>query len=661
MIKHLTDKKILLATSLFLTACSSQKNDLESKTVGAGTYTQCSGKCVNVEFTNEPLVNVNYACGSVNNVTGNTSQAQCPNQTTLKFFIQGKKTERKVELGKSKIDAINSNNVSQYLMRRTPLDLVKGSRVITSDNDSSVTKAVNMIRFLDAFRVQNIQGRQVKIPYNKYAPVNRTVIQDKFKNNMDEYLSSDVTVEDFASDAFIDKTRQWLASHGLAVTLTSQQAKQQLNQGLNTQFSAVYFQPSLAVSPLLTNVNAGLTQFLIGIGITGNTNNDAEVVNMSIYGLNTRDGGNIGHGLYWNAPADKKSNTQTNGNTVSEYQYRVFYSEPYKKMHRLNPSQSGFNLFNNTTNNFLWKIEGNNQTVDFNQGQFVRNFVVLGNEALKNRYISGDVSIPDNAYGKWQLKNSAGGVIGNGTATISKIPQTFVSSFFDPSIWLGEHVVGIGDNYIFPLHATLTLKYGNGTDDCGESGCSFGNDGKLGITILESGDIITDGSSSGNANYAYGQPDCKASTLQNGNYVADGFIEKRIGTIRASSQRVGSEIGSFINPSILVSGSEFGEMDGLHIGTLAVSNTRVTIDLANLVDTVKSNTGAKASIGIYGIGVKGKLIGAKWANIYRNFDSIRVQNDKVSDSFADKQLTLKTQGQVSIALSDCYSIKKRSQ
>lgn len=653
---------VLMAASTLMFGCSGVKNSSETKGIGPGTLNPCSGECVNIEFTNEPLVNVNYTCGTVNNVTGNASQASCPNEQELKFFIQGRTSERKVELGKTSVNAINSKNVNQYLLRKTPLSLVT-SKEVTDESSSDITKAINIIRFLDAFRTRNIGTEEIKVPYNKFAPVNRTVIKDKFKNNMDEFLTEDVTVDDFASDAFIEKTKAWLDSHGLKITLSSEQARNKLMSVLKTDFAAVYFQPSLAVSPLLNNVNAGFNQFLLGIGITGNNSGDTEVINMSVYGLSTRDGGNIGHGLYWSAPIEQQTDKQTNSDSIAQQQYRVFYNKQYEKMHKLNPEKTGFNLFNGRADGFVWQINNSRgEVIDFNQGKFVRNFVVLGNEGLKTRYISGDEELDNDVLGKWQQKSSIGSnsVIASGTATISKIPQTAVSSFFDPSVWLGEHVVGQDEGYVFPLHATLEFKYGNGKSACGVGGCDFEKGGKLGITILESGDIITDGSNASDTAYVMGKPDCAATTVNNGIYQAGDFSEKRIGTVRATSQRVGNEIGSFINPSILLAGVEFGELDGLHIGTLALLNNRVTIDVANLVDSAKNLTGSVGSINIYDIGTSNALVAAKWANVYNNFDSIRIQNSNENISSVEVKSLLKSSGQVSIALSDCYQIKKRS-
>lgn len=648
----------MLSASMLLLACSGASNNLAIND-GAGGIRSCSdtSKCVKVEFTSEPLVNVNYSCETVNNVTGNNSLAYCPNDSELNFFIQAPTGKRKVALGATQVKALNSNDVSRYTLRRTPLSLVTVSEV-TKVTDAAAKPAVNIIRFLDAFRTkqEKVNGKYVRVAYNAHAPVNQTEIRDEFKANMDEFLDSDVTLQDFASDAFINKTKKWLASHGLAVTMTEAQAQAHLKKIMQADFASVYLQPSLAVSPLLSSVNAGLNNFLLGMGVNGNDNGNRDVINISIYGMTLRDGGNIGQGLYWRAPI-------SGGSSNAVQQYKVFYSQPFQKMRTINPQNTGFNVFSKKVDGFKWQIAASGaDVINFNQGQFARNFVVLGNQSLKSRYI-GDGTVAEDALGRWQQLTSGGTTeVAKGTATLTKIPQTAVTAFFDPAVWRSQHVVAAGEGYVFPLHAVLEFSYGNGKDKCGVAGCSF-DKGKLGITILESGDIITDGSSTAAAGYPLGKPDCAAATLNNGVYTAAGYAEKRIGTIRATSQSIASTIGSFINPSIMLSGAAFGELDGVQIGTLAVLDNRVTIDVDSMVDAAKTLNGTRGTPNIYDI-VQGKssttLKSAKWANLYTNFDTIRIQNDDKADTTEDKEVALKTSGEVKISLPACYSIKKRS-
>lgn len=661
-------------TATVLAACSGSSDTLkvrESSTTNKN-YSRCTGTCVKTEFTLEPIRNVNYSCANVNNVTGVASLMICPPDSEMKVFIQNPGGKRKVELGRLRVDAISKNrNAGKFLQRVSPIELVenelnansKNKVNITSLNSADALPAINMIRLLDALGDRTV-------PYNDYAPVNQISIDDKYKANMDELLKSDVTINDFKSDAFISKTRAWLASHDKRVTLSVADARQRLARSLNVLNGGVYYQ-----IPTLTGASLGTAeriQFGRGISISGRTNNKQEAVNMAIFAQANREGATFGQGMHWQGPA------QTNVTA-----FNLFRAQPFKKMRLNAPANAKFDVLTDNIKGYDWSLytlddkgaeSKANIDVSMNQGKLFKNFVMIGTAELYNTYFG--TTLPDSdkdSLGKWsQTDQGVGGVSAEGQATILKYTEsTLLSTFFDPQVWRSKHVVKKGQHYVFPLHATLNFTYGKGNKDAPdckdrETGCDF-TQGKLGITILENGDIITDGSGVAQSGFAMGAPNCQAVSLKQGMYTdTSGKSEKRIGTIRATSAQVAGQSGKFINPSIILSGAEFGELDGIHLGS-RVSSPLVTINVGPTVLAAASlDQGNKLTASIIMRNVSGSILtDASWVNPYHFYTQLNTNYKKETETnYQLTPLQTKAQQQISgnatLALSECYTLNKRS-
>lgn len=649
-------------------------NPVTQNSNGSFNYSSCKGNdCVNTEFTLEPIENLNYSCSTTNNVTGVDSVMTCSADSEMAVFIQYPIGKRKIELGKLKIEAISQNgNAGKFLQRVSPVTLADPS----AETVSQATRAINIVRLLDAL------GER-PLPYNDQAPVNQMKIPDTYKANMDEFLTDDVSLKDFDDDTFITKTSDWLASHGKSVTLSKEDAKKRLERSLTVLNAGMYYQ-----IPTLSGTSLGSNEQLLfdsGISITGTVSGD-EKVNMAIFGLANREGATIGQGMHWQ------------GNVVTNTQeFNLFRSQDFKRMRIIDPAASKFANITNYIQGYEWSAanvgvdDTTNELVESDadiridmspkekQGKLLRDFVMIGTNSLYETYFKSQNS-DNSVLGKWTQTqvsiNSTDVSDDNSSATILKFTPAQLSTFFDPAVWNSESVVAPEQAYVLPLHATMTFTYGQGNtnpdfvnptgDNCSEDGCAFAK-GKVGITILENGDIVTDSSSIADSDYVLGQPNCEIPTLVSGKYTnSDGHMEKRIGTIRATSQSIFGQSGRFINPSIMLSGAEFGELDGIHVGT-RVASSQVTINLDGAINIPEGST---ASVNMNDIALidsnnqSSGLRNATWNNPYHFFTLLKIGYERESDSGYDltpyQQKAVNQQfGEVSLSVSECYKVKEK--
>ena len=80
--------KSLLAVGL--AACSGANNTINSSAGGSdpSTRTSCTSEenCIQIEFVDDPVINLNYSCGSVVNVTDERGIAVCTSNSKVEFY-----------------------------------------------------------------------------------------------------------------------------------------------------------------------------------------------------------------------------------------------------------------------------------------------------------------------------------------------------------------------------------------------------------------------------------------------------------------------------------------------------------------------------------------------------------------------------------------------
>lgn len=658
----------LSALSLALTACSGGSSTLnENPSLNDGTtITECkTNDCIELEFTDEPVVGLNYRCGTVVNMTDQTGIARCPNGSEVTFFLRAKGGKREIVLGKTVVRAVRSPTASETvadapIVRLTPIDLAATSTTKVEDIDSAAAiQAVQITRFLQAIRDQSR-------PYIASAPVNILVVEGQnydIKKHIDE-LPENINFADFKAQSQIAALEEKLAPFLVAADrqLPSEAvAKARLEVTLRAiQAGAYYGTPTITLPVINDNDlvdNENIIDLLqadkLKLGIegqgAGGIGSDRRAT-MAIYLLKDREGYSIGQGMYWSGVA-KDSKTA----------YELYRNNAFDPMTLVNP-QAGFSRFNGKIENFVWRTNINSadqQTeIQFDEGVLVGNVAMAGGDRSYRNIvptIKDGEPLPANVLGAWkQFRVSPSGEleaspIYDGSATISKASS--VNTVLEPAIWRTQDTVSVGETYVFPLHVTFTLR---GSTDCSLGTCPV--IGEFGATILENGNIISDLDG-----------DCAATDADLKDTSAVPSQEYRIGVIRAAYPD-NQKQNFFIGPTIMLSGDAFksvkrlsdptaapDNLDGVQIGTLTIA-PRVKMNIAGVINAQEGRSGSvNITDSTLEADIKGGTKTASWVNVYSSYYQL-ITNKTPDQEAKAKNYT----GGLSVQTSSCYAVKRKS-
>jgi len=637
-----------------LAACSGANNTLNSRAGGTdpSARTACTAEnCVRIEFVDDPVINLNYSCGTVVNVTDETGVASCPANSRVEFYIQSTKTLRRVVLGTFLVEP-----AGQSILRVTPLDLVTKRDEVTRLSSPEAAAAINVTRFLQALRERNNAGVELE-PFIATAPVNRIRLTDALKDQLD-VLSEDVFAGDFISEQFVTKLRPFLEATG-RTPIDTEQAQARLLTTLKAIKTGVYFgTPAITLpsevggTPALDGLtgNTGIND--LRLGIEGEAARDAESDSsgllrstMALYSLVDRDGMHIGQAMQWTGRAN-----------TSEGVYNLYRRSDFDKLRPVN-SLGGFDPITNKVNG-QWQWRSTNpslqgKVIDFNEGKLLRNYSMVGSRRVYENLTTDKNEPAAGTLGRWiqrSFTNAAGVTqpVINGTATISKVAN--VNTFFDRTVWRTRDTVFSGERFVFPLHVTLRFRYGSIASGCPQGGCTDLPD--LSVTILESGNIISDFSAGATADTPLLTGNC--SPVNPATLVDEsGVQEYRVGTVRAAYTGVNVN-DAFIGPTMLFSGDVFREHDGLQIASLAAT-PRVKINVAGPISASTSPT-----INITDSSSAESELGgqdpAQWGNIYNAYLALY---DTTGMTDAQKQryedARKRQEGTVTATLTPCYN------
>lgn len=665
MDKSRLTKKLLTVSLLAagLAACSGANNQINSSAGGtdSSTLTQCgaSQNCVRIEFIDDPVINLNYSCSPVVNVTDETGVAVCPVNSRVEFYLQSTKSKRRVVLGAFVVQPPKNLRSDLVLLRATPLDFLSNRAEITQLSDSKAAAAINITRFLQALREHDSAKKEIE-PFIDTAPVNRIRITNALKDQLD-VLTEDVSAGDFGSDQFLTKLKPFFDATA-RTPISAQQAQTRLLNTLKAVRTGVYYGTPAITLPSSVGggtVLDGLTgDALVNdlrLGIEGQAEKDTQSDNsgllrstLALFSLIDRDGAHIGNAMQWTGRAN-----------TPEGVYNLYRQNDFERLIPVT-SLGGFDPITDKVNGqWQWRsVTTPQKIVDFNSGRLVRNLAMPGSETLYTN-LTDDKPAPAGTIGGWvQRAVSVAKPDGtvetlpeiNGTATISRAMS--VNSFFDRTVWRTKDTIDSG-RFVFPLHMTLRFRYGNTQNGCPQGGCT--DLPNLSVTILENGNIISDFSADQPALGAPGN--CLAVdpiSLKD----SAGVQEYRVGVVRAAYTGVNPQ-DAFIGPTMLFSGSVFGAHDGLQIATLATS-PRVKINVAgpisdtpspiiNITDSSRAENEREGQDP------------AAWVNVYNTFLASRITTNLTD---AQKQPYIdaakKLQGTVTATVTPCYNTLNRT-
>ncbi len=648
MNRHPSALWAISALSLALSACGGSSQINENPQAGV-TRNSCSGtSCLRFEFTVDPVVNLNYRCGSVVDVTTSIGTGQCPSGTVATFYLRAENGQREVVLGTAKIDPAReltgAESTDQPLVRITPLDL--SSSAVTGLDAPDANVALNITRLLQGLREQNAQGQPLE-PYVDEAPVNRIVISEAMKRGIDK-LEKDIPAADFANETTLAKNlKPWLEANQQdsrypAIALIDlDTARQRLARTLNTLKAGAYWgSPALALFGVDTSKLPGLNSSNLNLGIQSNNTGNGQYTVMQIHVVNDRDNRAMGQGMHW-------SGTAANLQDASS----LYTSQPYSRL-RLKSDQARFNTLNNRIENYQWALlsrtDGSPQAeISFDTGRLLRDVVVAGSEATYRSYtnLSNLQQVPAGELGTWSQKilingQPAQNASVTGTDTLYKTSNA--DTFLDRAVWRVASTVASGQRYIFPLSLKLTFKYGSNCSPTNPSACtSTLSADPIGITLLPNGNIVSD------RNH-----DCNGSltaSLRDGSQTQ----EYRVGYVRAAYLSP-DKSSAYVAPTLLVGSPDiYGEAyDGLQLSTQSPA-PRAKLDVAALISSSTGTGVVTLSDASTTTDTQSGTKPAEWINIYNVLLSLRTAGAPLSTE--EQTRRARAQGIVMAELADCYT------
>ena len=365
-----------------LAACSGANNTINSSAGGSdpSTRTSCTSEenCIQIEFVDDPVINLNYSCGSVVNVTDERGIAVCPSNSRVEFYLQSTKSLRRVVLGNVLVQP-----AGQSILRITPLDLVATRNEVTRLSSPQAAAAINITRFLQALREQNTAGVELE-PFVATAPVNRIKITDQLKDQLD-LLTENVAAGSFGSDDFITKTLPFLEA-AKRTPISAAQAEARLLTTLKAIKTGVYFgTPAITLpsqlggTPALDGLTGNTQIDDLRLGIEGEAAPDTQSGNsgllrstMALYALIDRDGMQIGQAMQWTGRAN-----------TSEGIYNLYRQNTFDKLRPTN-TLGGFDPITDQVNGqWQWRsVTTPAKIIDFNEGRLLRNYSMVGSRRL---------------------------------------------------------------------------------------------------------------------------------------------------------------------------------------------------------------------------------------------------------------------------------------
>ncbi len=591
--------------------------------------------CVTAQFVvDAPVVGLSYQCGVVNDVTDSTGTVVCPDQSVATFSVQGKDRTRSITLGtylvKSKRDT--GRNATRTLVSITPLDLVQTAESATSLTDTGAAPAVNIAQLLETLRSPTSA-------YTEVSPTSRLIIDDatKVKINL---LAANITASDIASGSFATAIQPVLTSLNVPL-LSKEETIKRFTQALQAIQAGFYYSDPFFIAGIPDISSA--TAANLATFATSDTANDQAVLGLA--SLIDRAGNAIGNGAEWNgdiSPIDASKGTKTAYNLLQG---------PNGYTRLLPTSSTSFiNLVNGfVKDNYIWQpkaftLDANNLWTEtgatptklgiarFTNGRLIGGTYIVGNQPLWQNVTNNPVTVlaPTKELSTWKQDNDPTLNYYSGSLTLQK--SRSVDTFLDPTVFKTAANVGAGNQAIFPLYAVLTFSYIDTNKVKQELG-------QQGITILANGNSETD---------------------MGKNCNSPAIPQTPIGLVGAAFQGITQVSDRFISPIIMLSGSQFNQLDGIQMGTLGISRsakinvvgvTRGSINMTDNSNVFKSDSQGNTILVSTG---EQNVSPALYTSFYDYMNILKNTYADEKQTPVDKVVVSRSAGTVSIALSSCY-------
>ena len=634
-------KKITTTVSLsllcaLLSACGGGSNVINEDPTKKPTETTATGCTVSSSescfpFVLEyPVAGMQYTCSSdkVNifktQLSGNIVTGGCDKADTATFFLNAGGNAR-IELGSAKMSDLGVVSTDKQPVHLTLLQLAKGltgkAASSLTMSDATVQMAIKLVKIFQAVHSQKLN--------NVVGDIQPITLDSSSLTGLSSITSS-VGAAQYQNGQDAALLKPWIDLSAI----NDDTAFKVLKKAINISQGAVY----QADLPVFASVSQGMT---------GVSNASPQQTFIGIfYVMNDRQGYSHGYGVQWRGIPP--TGTQTNTSAVT----LVTTTNPI--MMRADTQNQLFNPLTQYIDGFKFMTQPNTsststttpETLTINQGRLLNDYMSAGTDSMYQQITKTTTAAPSGELTKWTMPTATDSF--SGSADIAK---AYAMSYLDNRVFKSSNNVAAGSSYYFPLYATLNFKFSpvNG---------QAAPDVKLGIVIDENGDIRTDiRNGAEKSQDMSGQcgtvPDSTAASFVD-NY---GAKQYRIGTISAANYQPNQQDVA-ISPWMILSGSQFGDLDGallgfsgLIVGNATSSSSGAKINLYSLYNSSKGNI----NLTDYNNGV------ANWSNIYNSYKAIFVQsqskdstNGYVLNATEANQI-LRTNGTVTISLASCYA------
>lgn len=593
----------------------------------AGLNFDCSGDQFNHYATASSSNSVTGACKLGDNVT---------------FYIQGDSSKR-ISFGTVKLDDISKTKVTAVPPHLSILDIaqsVTGSAATElSVNDPTIRVAMALVKI---FQTVGLERNN-----NVVGDVQQTEIT-KEKRDQLSVLTQNITPTELINGTYANIIKPWLD-----VSRVSDQQAYDLVVKILNQRNAGIIQADLPIakaggdgSSFLGNTNTVRPDGFFGC----NRSDLADCVKSSnnlihsmstLFALSDRQGYTFGYAVQWRGAATIRNNL-----VVAPY---VLTTKAKPKLLVMPAQDRWLNVLSREINaNQPLRLsisENPNQDLQIYQGKWISDYAIAGTEALYKQYLKLTANQPGNPkhYGLW--RQTVGTESFNGSLDMLRVNPP--SSYLVKDVFKTKNNVASGQNYIFPLYATLTFR----SDQMSPI--------DLGVVIDESGDIRTDIKQSATATDMSGDCGVVSDRSLIDNF---GVQQYRIGSTGAAASALNDKS---ISIRVILADGKFGKLNGamlgLNIGADASGSAK--INLSNLL------SGQATGINLTTFG----NTTAQWSNVraayqlsYNElYDRSTEQSELEAPTAEERELAKYVSGSVTIRVADqskpaCQSIKTKS-
>lgn len=586
---------IVASMAFQLSGCGEGSNNLGDPVSDGSTsaLTTCDTtgllSCTSGLFIDEPVVGLNYECGTVKNVTDGEGFFTCPDSTMVSFYLQGSTSERRINIGKYRIKA-TAVSTAKGQIQITPRDLLSYTAETIESGLPGGIQVTNILRLLQALDSDGYINENVSL--------NRIKIADADKDKL-SVLTDNIEVSAFASNEGLEKSLAPFLTAVNKALPSAADAIARFNKTLPVVHGGVY-----EVFPFAA-VTADVTDYTGMVGLP-TVPNDHKLLE-SILMIVDRDGKSVGLNLEWEGTP---SNADLKSAAVSEPP--KFIVEKTPTAHLQASDDFGFNPSGAVKSGFKF-LDQNGGSVEITQGMMEKGSMSGAKFFYRNIHGLTELDeVADEKLGKWRRLDQHGNVTFTGAVNMNR--TRVLSPYLDPAVWRIEENTIQGEAPIFPLHLRLTLQ--DSRDTCGGAICTVG---EMGITILANGNIISDRNNNCNKKLNADLTD------------EEGVQEHRLGTVAAT---IIEENKHFISPVILVgkwanllnSDDPWYQFYGVQIGfTSFAGGPKVKINVSNAVNK---------QLSILDNQTANSVDGATWVNYVKFFNSIQKTNPTDTKQFA---------------------------